>query len=277
MFVPDSYKVTATSTSTIDYVQALESHFVNTSTKFSVPNTNDDTANSGDYGIEISPDDTGESWGAAVFYDSSNGDIRAFLDPNDSISNPIDPTSGSSATSPVNGSFLPDMSGVSYTPNAEFLVAELADVFVMMIKYSDDSAIEHHGHLGKVFQPVFTGDVSFGLDGLGVNGARLGFNNSNQTAYRVSSEGWENASHASNNSLDSNNPSLPDGRIRPRLQSVESNNSRQKLGTFRTYYHWTSNPSGLTRLEDSNGTGGLLFLTGSANVTVPWDPSVNPV
>lgn len=274
MALPDSYKVTASSTSLIDYVKALESHFANTSTKFSVASTNDDTANSGDYGIEITPDDAGESWGAAIFYDDTNIQIRAFLDPNNSISDPIDPTSGSSDTSPVSSYWIRDLSSAGYTPDTEFLLAEFADAFVLMIKYADQSNSHDKGFLGRIYQPAYGDDASFDLDGLGVHGtdARLQDNNGQ---YRIGTSNWSNANE---NSTTDPTSRFPNGRLRPSRMALEENNTWQILGFWKYWFRWVdSNFQALERIDDGTNEGYIVVTDGfGGGYAIPWDTAVQP-
>ena len=281
MLICDSNKITASGTSTLDYVQALESHFNGPSNHFTLQNTLDDTGGSGDYGIEITPDDAGEGWAAAIYLYGSSNDIRAYIDPNDAIGDPIDPGNGgggSSATSFVNDAWLPDMSSINPGPSEEFLLSETNNTIVFTLKRNTytGSYFPYHAHLGKLIEPVFDSDPSYGLDGLAVVGALGGFNSFLQRAYRITHNDWERGNHYNNNSLNNNNPALPNGRIRPRLQAAHTEDTDQMLGFYRTYYHWSPSWSGrYDRIVDPSGDGGLVHL--DDGIAVIWDPDVNPL
>ena len=274
MLVPDSTVVTgAASAGSLEWVQALESHINGTSSKFNIGNS---VSSGGDYGIEINP--TAASWNAAVYHYDTNNEIRAYLDPNGQITNPVDPSNGgdgSSATSPVGGWWIQSASDMFYTPDTEFLVAELDEVLLMIIKEGSNSFIRDYGQLGKIFQPALVGDGSQGLDGLGVTGetGELDNTNNSQSQYKYDAENWAVCKQDNRQTISGQ---LPNGRQRPSLIKVRGTNNDHIYGTYRTYYGWDGNTNSLTRVEDSNGTGGIL-IGENGNWGLMWDPNVNPL
>lgn len=272
MLVPDSYTLTATSSSFLDLLKELENHIKNTSTKFDHKNTNDDTGGSGEYGITITPSASGETWNLAIHYNTSHNGWDAFIDPEGQITNPLDQTSGSSKTSPEDR-FLQDFNN---EVTDKFGVAETANTLSIFTLSSSGGESDGQCHAGRIINPTYSDDSGFGI-GLGYCAA--GRNNplgNNGNRFQIGDGNWDTVVQAENNGR---SPSqFPDGRIRPIPTSLIASNYDQHIGLFRPEYRWDASP-GLTRVDDADGEGGLIVLIDN-NVTsysMIWDPSVAPV
>lgn len=274
MLICDSNKITASGTSTLDYVQALESHFNGPSNHFTLQNTLDDTGGSGDYGIEITPDDAGEGWAAGIFFDASFNVITAFLDPNDAISDPTDPSSASPAANSPGGYFVHDFSAASYTPSTEFLVSETSEALCLLFKHEDHSDAHDFGMLGRVFKPAFTNDTAAFLDGLGVHGTTVQLQDNNGS-YRVGETDWITVRADDDEQV---TQQFPDQRLRPRPVALRDTNTEQVLGHFKYYFFWLSGQyQVLERIDDGSDEGYLVFTDSFGNArAMPWDTSVQP-
>lgn len=268
MFRPDSYRLNAGSVSILAYLQTLESHLKNTSSKYSVPTTNDDTGGTGDYGIVIDPDDTNEKWQTALYYDDSSGQMQGFMDPQGSISNPLDQTSGSSDTSST-VQFLTDTGSLG-NPTSRFLVAERHDTLNMLIAGqagSTSNVFQDHGMFGRIFVPTHGDGRNHYIDGLGIQGTEFG--NLNTTGqYRIGKSTWVDASQDN----DTNINAFPDSSIRIRTVGVETSNENQILGDYKTFFLWTGRYDHPARIEDRAQKGGMLTFAG--RYAIPWDPDV---
>jgi len=281
MFLPDSYVLTSNSVSGAAYVDRINDHIQNTSTKFNHNNTVDDTNNSGDIGVAFSM--INDTWDAAVFWDSSASRIKAWIDPTNAITNPIDPSSGSTDASPAVEIGADDGTNVGDgdTYQTEFLWAEYDDGFVLIQK--GDVAgedIQVVGTVGRTYQPFFTDDASQNLDGLSI----VAFNGTNFNIHvstaRLGSSNWASPASVVGRPNEVTDP-LSNGRVRPVPYVLkDSSGSNQWLGPMKWAYAERAGRANLDRIEDSNGTGGLLICTSSGAggfpFATPWDPSTTP-
>lgn len=295
-FQPDSTRLSVSSPSNwLPYVQTLRDYINNTSSKFGVDQTDDDTSNSGDYGFTASPSDLGESWQFALYYQASDNKVYGTIDPNASISNSLDPGpsgTGSTAAAPISTSLFETYTSLS--PHNEFLVSELADTILVMFKTGANDDILRLFAFGRQFIPYYANDDDNGFDGLVVGGgsptakevdathtALFGIGQ-DRTIARVTSDSWATIG-ASDPSFDEEPVyTLPDGRFRPWPVplKVEESGDAQGAGFSKYLIRWESGITPLTRVEDEFG-GGLLIADdagggGTERVGFPWDPTVTP-
>ena len=202
--------------------------------------------------------------------------MKAFLDPNASISDPTDPASDSSAGSPVNGYWVKDLEAASYTTHTEFLVAETADALQILFKHANQQDAHDFAMLGNVMLPVFANDPTHDLDGLAVHGRTEDFvQNSGNGAYRVGTSDWVNGREDQQTYMDG---PLQNGRHRPRREDVRDTSSEQILGHYKYYFHWLNgNFLPLERADDGSNDGYLVFTNGFNNgYAMRWDTSQPP-
>lgn len=284
MLTPDSYVLTAASANALDVLDKLGDHISSTSAHFSVDMTNDDTGGSGDYGVVVAPVGANEDWQMALWYDadaSSGGRIKAWIDPQGDISDPIDTASGSAQSSPAQRIADSDAE-LSETLQSEFLVAEFANGLIVVQKADNaNEGTTRVSFVGRGLAPTFDSDPDQDLDGLIVLTCKRATQAVNATA-RLGAQEWLSSIDPMQNW--SNAPSqLSSGRMRPNplLVKEKGYSPYHFLGMMKWFYAWKRSETILTRLEDTSGTGGLLVLgnqnkAGDDRAAIPWDPSVRP-
>lgn len=308
---PDSYKDTSpASADWVEYLMALRDHVANTSSRWSVKQTTDDTGGSGDYGFTATPDATGESFEINFRYDAGVSDIGgtsgvmyAAIDPQAQIGDPLDPTgTGSSAVSTERTYAGPgDSGGLGWS--TDLLVSEMPDALILIFK-DGAGGVPWILQIGRLLVTPFANDASRGLDGLGwmsgparwVEGGipssrhLLSDRNDayNGSELRTATSSWTEAYGVSTGSRpggwDQYSPSLSYAGASYRLprpvsvREVGSSNARRaEIGAAKYLYRWTTEGE-LYRIPEDGGPGGLLVVRNGNNASsvVPWNPSVAP-
>lgn len=311
-FDPDSYKLSAASATWVDYLKALRSHVKNTpSPHWGVKQTTDDTGgSSGDYGVTLAPDATGEAE-INLRYDSdatdkggTSGVLKVMIDPGTNITDPIAPTGSNKASNERTYAGPGDSGGLGWS--TDLLVAEYKDALIVLFK-DGGGGIAWVLQVGRLLYPLFANDPANGVDGLGWMGApprfRISFNLSDRylffgdkadstgNEFRVGTS-WSPAiglptydTHTADTSWDDVGVSTSyDGESRDTPSPISATDIGgsgggpygQDIGLTKYLYLWT-NEAALTRIDGGGGEGLLVVNNGNnCSMAVPWDPGVTP-
>lgn len=302
---PDSYKRSLGSFTWRNFLSDLDSWATNTSAHWSVDQTAD--SGSGDYGLTLSPDASGESFQANLRYDDSgdtgngpNDDDRLYaaIDPGASISNAYDPvSSGSSKVSTERTYAGPATPGYG----TDYLIAEYDDALIVVFK-DGAGGVPWILQIGRLLYPLFANDPNNDVDGLGFMAAPPRFepglpssrylmqsnnNNNNGSEMRIGTSGWTPATALAEcddtasgwDSFDLFLSHEGESRQTPvpiSVREMGSSTPRRGIGIAKYVYVWTTK-SILARLDGGGGEGLLVVNSGGNNaMVVPWDPGVTP-
>lgn len=289
-FNPDSFVVDAGGNRWYDYVVALHDHVLNNSnsTRWDVVNFTDN-GDGNDVGVTLAPSDTEENFYVNFRYNSAGNDLRATVDPEELISDPINPDTSGEAAPETRTAGRPGPENRGY--HNEILVAEWPDCISMMTKNGANQHITEVPTAGRVYIPVFYNDPVWEVDGLGWYGGvpkdlegefTSDENDDASSMFRVPDE-WVGAQtrriDASSGTSSVGNWEYP---FPLPMMVGEWNNEDRIIGSLKYMYRWyrAGGQDQFERIVSDDGEG-LLFAnwdnSGNQNLAIPWDPYVRPV
>lgn len=288
---PDSYVISAGGgagdNNWYNYVTTFISHLSNTSSKWNVVNSSDTGSEAG---VTIEPSAGGENFYVNFRNEGTNDELLMSVDPDQNITDPLNPTLSSTASPEDPKAGRPDPASRNYHPN--LLVTEWIDAVGFMTVNSTNEWVREWHYGGRVYEPHFATGPTYGMTGLGwygcvpvdlenVWGRDNNGNNSNKA--RIGGV-WEGVSavemdiglsHTFNQWNDQNLIAETPAAY----EWAEDNNQAATIGFPKYAYnmHYGRGENGWEIVD--YGTDGLLFVCydGTARqLVVPWDPTVNP-
>ena len=271
------------------YIVALHDYVANTSSQWNVIHLTDNGAGN-DFGFTLEPDDAAENFYVNWQFDASNLVPRIHIDPQQTITDPLDPVgTGSSETSPGGHPAGRSDPGSNESWHNEILIQDWDDALGFLVKHSSNAYIRHGLIGGRIYQPTFAGTDVYELDGLGWRGGDP--NNVDTTWWRDISTsigstsrmrvpgGW---AKVQTRVYDENRSFNPWGTHIPAAILFDVENTQGlTVGVAKYAYGWesTSGNNGLRRVQSASGDG-LLHVSydgSQKSLVTPWDPTVSPI
>lgn len=307
--VPNSYVLSAnTQNSWPSILNALKDNIQNASSpssQWSVDDSVDDTGSSGDYGLTISPDDTNENFQVNLRHDDDDtdedgntGTLEVMIDPGESITTPLDPSSSASGDASNEAFDAGDNLGTTLDFHSDFLVAEWADAITLLFKDPNNDYTTWGVVIGRNVVTHFSNDEGRGLDGLSIFAGKPKWlktsgtskdwmsNSSGRAEVRLPGR-WSDPGEVrpSSDSEYNNqeNVTWPSGDETPAVVTFVWNDgsSEKKFGYSKYFYLWhTADGGGSLTIFGTGNSDGFLYLShdgGNYYSIIGWNQNVNPV